>query len=160
MKLIKNTKILRKMLILCLLIGGLIFVTSDETVSASAAKDCSDANNDFYGAIYELDAVAISYSNCLSGCDPNNPNYQQCRNTCESSHRGRFDYANLGILNAGGDLDTCTNPVPDYCGEARARNDSCRATFNYSQYSDPNERLEIYTAYLNCTDASGIDNCE
>lgn len=163
-----NTKILRKILILCLLTVGLMFVASNEATPVSA-KSCYDANNDFYGALDTFDTAFYSYyyndpTSCEQDCSrdytPGTTAYNQCVQYCRQTRRTNLDNSQLGILQAGGDLDSCTNPAPEECVNARGRNDYCLATYNYSEYSDPEERLDIYTAYSACRDASGVDKCQ
>lgn len=165
MKLKINTGILRKILILCVLTVGLIFVASNEATPVSA-KTCLEANNDFYGALDTFDlAFNIYYYNDPTSCALDcaglqGSQYQQCYDNCRQTRRTNLDNSQLGILQAGNELDYCTNPPPERCVNARARNDYCLATYNYSQYSDPNERLDIFTAYSACRDASGVDSCQ
>lgn len=166
MKLTSNIKILRKILILCLLTVGLALVASNEATPVSA-KTCYDANNDFYGALDTFDTAFNSLyrpdPSCSTQCmgfQLGTPQRQECEDNCRQTRRTNLDNAELGILQAGGDIESCTNAAPEECADARARNDYCLATYNYSEYSDPNERLDIYTAYSACRDGSGVNRCQ
>ena len=167
MKLITNTKILRKMLILCLLTTGLLFVASNNAKSVSA-KDCLEAATDFFSALNGFDVAFNSYyrndpTTCNYECRnfvQGTQEYTDCFNSCRQTRRTNVNNSQLSILQASADLNSCTNPEPDYCGNARAMANDCLARYNYSQYSDPEQRLDVFTVYYECRDASGIDNCQ
>lgn len=170
MKLKSNTKILRKILILCLLTVGLMFAASNEATPVSAdTKSCYDANNDFYGALdnfdvafnsYHYDSPAICAGQCASQFPQPSQQYDTCVSNCRNNYRGAISTAEGGILQAGGYIESCTNPAPDVCTNARSRNDYCLATYNYSEYTDAKQRLDIFNAYSECRNASGVDRCQ
>lgn len=167
MKLTSNTKILRKLLILCVLTVGLVFVASDEATPVSA-KTCYDAEIDFYGALDTYDAAFYSnYYNSPTSCeqecsslDPNSQAFTTCVNTCRQTRQTDLGNANIGVLQASAGINSCTNPPPDRCANAQAMANDCQARYDFTQYSDLEQRLEIYGVYSECRAASGIDSCQ
>lgn len=157
-----NARILRRILILCILTVGLVFVSYNARLVS--AKTCYDANNDFYGALSAFDtAFDLYYYNNPTSCNQeceDDPDPIACENRCRQTRRTDLSNRQSGILQAGSELDSCSNPEPDRCGNARARRDFYVATYNYPSYADPNERLDIYAAYSACMDGSGIEQCE
>lgn len=168
MKLTSNTKILRKILILCVLTVGLMFVASNEATPVSA-KSCYEANNDFFGSLTTFDSAFISYhydspaicSNQCSGLPQPSQQYDTCVTNCRNTYRGAISDAEQGILGAGEDIGSCTNPPPDRCAQARGINDYCFATYNYLEYpAGSEERMDIFNAYSLCRHGSGVDSCQ
>ena len=167
MKLTSNTKILRKLLILCVLTVGLVFVASDNATPVSA-KSCFDATNDFFNSMDTYDtSFGLYYYNNPTSCDedcsrfpPNSQERQNCVNECMIDRQTGLGNANIGILQASAGLNTCTNPPPNYCVNAQARAGDCLARYNYQQYPDLEQRLEISAVYWECRNASGIDTCQ
>ncbi len=162
MKITSNTKILRKLLILCLLTTGLAFVASKDATPVSA-KTCDDAISDLDNAFNTFDTAFQSYyynspTSCTDVCvgsqDPD------CYNHCRIDRRTALGNADTGILQADSDLNSCTSPEPNYCANARAKNTDCLNRYNYRQYSDLEQRLEVFNTYLACRDESGIDTCQ
>lgn len=136
MNLTTNTKILRKVLILCVLAIGLMFVASNEAVPVSA-KTCQDANNDFYSALTDFDTAFNAYHYdspglCATQCStlpiPSQA-HTTCLTTCRNTYRGAVSDAQIGIFQAGDDINTCTNPSPDPCALAHSRNNQCSASY-------------------------------
>lgn len=167
MKLTSNTKILRKLLILCLLTIGLGFVASKEATPVSA-KTCWEAINDFSDAMNTYDSAFRSYylddpTSCDSECSVypvGSQLRQNCVNNCQITRHTALGDANIGLLQGSADINTCTNPEPNYCANAQAAANACQSRYNYNQYSDPEQHFEIFNAYMVCRDASGIDSCQ
>lgn len=163
MKLITNTKILRKILILCLLTVGLVFVASKDATPVSA-KDCGEAFDAFSDAMNTFDTAFQSYyynspTSCATDC-MGSGNPALCEENCIITRRTDLGNADTGMFQAGADVNVCTHPEPNYCAIARGKNNTCRARYNPRQYSDIEQRLEISNAYMECRNASGIDRCE
>lgn len=168
MKLTSNTKILRKILILCVLTVGLMFVASNEATPVSA-KSCFDATNDFYGALDVYDAAFYSYyydyptscgSSVCAQFQPGTPERQQCEQQCQQDRHTDLNNALIGITQARAAVNTCTNPPPDRCANAAAMASDCQIRYDYLQYSDLNQRLEVFGVYSECVNASGISSCQ
>lgn len=160
-----NRKLRRKMLVLSMLLLGLMMVSLERAPTVSA-KTCAEANNDFYEALGIFDdAFSLYYYNdptsCAQECSNAPPQeYPACVSDCEQTRRTNLDQAQIGILEAGSEIGNCTNPEPDYCSIAQARDDECIANYNYLEYEDLDQRLDIFTAYSACRDASGVDQCQ
>lgn len=144
MKLTSNTKLLRKLLILCLLTVGLVFVASKDATPVSA-KTCWEAFDDFSGALDTYDSAFQSYyynapTSCNQDCSiypTSDPRYTSCYNSCRIDRRTDLGNANIGILQAGADINSCTDPSPNFCANAETIEADCQTRYDYTQYSDP-----------------------
>lgn len=161
-----NRKLLRKMLVLSMLSLGLMTILLDRATPVSA-KTCLEANNDFYDSLAVFDAAfSLFYHNNPTSCQQDcagiqDPQlYQLCRNLCEQNRRSALDAAQLGILQAGSEITNCTNHEPDFCTNAQARDDDCIANYNYLEFTDLDQRLDMFTTYFACRSSTGIDQCQ
>ena len=88
-----------------------------------------------------------------------------CINSCDSSRYNSFAGAQNALIAAAN--QTCSYN-PDFCDAARAMNDQCVFTYN-SQMANPvldgNGDIDgiwwnaVWTEYMACVTASGIDSC-
>lgn len=153
-----------KGLVLFLLIMGLVVIGSSRT-DGVYAKTCSEALYDYYVADmnYESARILLFYGSpvsCEQICSqiPAGPEHEECLSECRINRQTELAAAEMNLFSMAG--QTCTPEQPDECEQARVMFDGCVATYDYLDYSDPDERLAVYEQFAACREASKIDHCQ